>query len=368
MFSKVSPLLLLLLLVASVLLAGADGGKQQQQHKDSRVYDAKPSDAEHEEDDDADSSGSGSEHHDDDDKSHHDEDDKTHNDDDDQHHDSKYDHESFLGKEESHKFDEMSPEESKEKLAALFAKIDANNDTKVTPEEMQTHLAAIARGDRTRAAESRFHNLKATVNAKDLDSPLTHEEYKQAIYHEIVGDEPTDKSAQDTYNTQMVRDHARWLKADADGDKALNKSEFADFLHPEEAPSMKEIVVQETMMNTDKNKDGKVDLDEFMQDLHPSYVEDVKAKKQLPDWVQAEEKTFKEKLDTNKDGSLDPNEVYKWIVPDDFDHSHRETKHLFKLADENKDNALNKEEVLKKWETFVGHQATNYGNFGHEEL
>ncbi|PAA58133.1 hypothetical protein BOX15_Mlig012182g1 [Macrostomum lignano] len=360
MFSKASATLLLMLLgVSALLLAGAEGGKDR--HKDPRVFDAKPSDAEHEDDDDDETESGGDDHHDDD--KHGDEGD------DDDHHDSKYDHESFLGREESHKFDEMSPEESKEKLTALIGKIDTNNDTKVSPEEMQAWLAAVAKGERTRAAESRFHNLKATVNAKDLDSPLTLEEYKQAIHHEIIGDEPTDKSAQETYNTQMVRDQARWLKADADGDKLLNKTEFADFLHPEEAPSMKDIVIQETMMNTDKNKDGKIDLNEFMKDLHPEYENDVKNKKKLPDWVEAEEKQFKEKLDINKDGSLDPNEVYKWIVPDDFDHSHRETKHLFKITDENKDNALTKDEILKKWETFVGHQATNYGNFGsHDEL
>lgn len=79
--------------------------------------------------------------------------------------------------------------------------------------------------------------------------------------------------------------------ADQDGDKRLNKEEYADFLHPGKsichsswvlelnlltvfspAPSpspaevdhMKSIYIDERMEEMDKDKDGKVSLDEYI--------------------------------------------------------------------------------------------------------
>ena len=40
------------------------------------------------------------------------------------------------------------------------------------------------------------------------------------------------------------RDERRWKRADKDMDGALSKEEFMDFLHPEEADNMKDIVVE----------------------------------------------------------------------------------------------------------------------------
>ncbi len=40
------------------------------------------------------------------------------------------------------------------------------------------------------------------------------------------------------------RDRRRWDLADKDGDGSLSKPEFSDFLHPEEAEHMRDIVVQ----------------------------------------------------------------------------------------------------------------------------
>jgi len=44
------------------------------------------------------------------------------------------------------------------------------------------------------------------------------------------------------------RDHRRWTMADEDTDGKLNKLEFRNFLHPEEADHMKDIVVQVLML------------------------------------------------------------------------------------------------------------------------
>ena len=48
----------------------------------------------------------------------------------------------------------------------------------------------------------------------------------------------------------MRRDKRRWELADKDGDNELNKDEFADFLHPEEAEHMKDVIVLVTFLLT----------------------------------------------------------------------------------------------------------------------
>ncbi len=47
-----------------------------------------------------------------------------------------------------------------------------------------------------------------------------------------------------SYKDMMRRDERRWNRADKDGDGSLTKVEFVDFLHPEDAEHMRDIVVE----------------------------------------------------------------------------------------------------------------------------
>lgn len=67
-----------------------------------------------------------------------------------------------------------------------------------------------------------------------------------------------------SYKQMMTRDRRRWSVADVDRDEALNKEEFFAFLHPEETGHMRDIVVVETMEDIDKDKDGKISLEEYI--------------------------------------------------------------------------------------------------------
>ena len=62
----------------------------------------------------------------------------------------------------------------------------------------------------------------------------------------------------------VARDEKRFKKADKDSDGKLSKDEFAAFLHPENDESMKDIVVEETMEDIDKDKDGFLSLEEYI--------------------------------------------------------------------------------------------------------
>jgi len=60
----------------------------------------------------------------------------------------------------------------------------------------------------------------------------------------VEDEETSDEDDSYSYKEMMNRDKRRWEKADKDGDGFLTKEEFADFLHPEDAEHMRDIVIQ----------------------------------------------------------------------------------------------------------------------------
>ena len=52
-----------------------------------------------------------------------------------------------------------------------------------------------------------------------------------------------------------------------------------------------------------------------------------------PEWVQRERESFLKEHDVNHDGKLDAKEIKAWIIPDDYDHTLAESRHLLKEAD-----------------------------------
>lgn len=67
-----------------------------------------------------------------------------------------------------------------------------------------------------------------------------------------------------SYKDMRERDYRRFKLADEDYDGQLTFSEYVNFLHPEDAPHMREVVVKETLDDLDKNKDGSVSLEEYI--------------------------------------------------------------------------------------------------------
>lgn len=178
--------------------------------------------------------------------------------------------------------------------------------------------------------------------------------------------DPTDLEREDSgfsYKAMLTRDRRRWSVADRDGDDALTKTEFTDFLHPEESPYMRDVVVAETVEDIDKDDDGKVSVEEYIGDMYRATDDG----DDEPDWVKHERETFKTFRDKDGDGSLNNEEVKDWIIPQDFDHAEAESKHLIYEADSDSDEKLTKEEILNKYDVFVGSQATDFGEWNFFE-
>ena len=264
-----------------------------------------------------------------------------------------YDHEAFVGSEEAEKFDELPEEESIRRLGMIVDKIDEDGDGSVTETELEKWIIFTQTRYVREDSDKQFK-----THDKDKDGKVHWDEYKEATYGFLSEKDLSDSENDEFgYAHMIVRDERRWKKADVNGDNSCSIDEFRAFLHPEEYEHMKEIVTKETLEDIDKNKDGFVDLNEYIGDMFKP--EDGETE---PEWVQTEREQFAKYRDFNKDGKLDEKEIRAWIMPDDYNHAEAEAKHLIYEADDDKDGELSKEEILSHHDKFVGSQATDWGD------
>ncbi|XP_016124553.1 reticulocalbin-1-like isoform X1 [Sinocyclocheilus grahami] len=272
-----------------------------------------------------------------------------------------YDHEAFLGKEEAKTFDQLSPEESKERLGKIVDRIDTDKDGFISHAELHHWI---------KHRQSRYIEENVDKHWKEYDQNKDGKigwiEYKNTTYGYYMDAEFDDVDDKASYKAMLTRDERRFKSADRDGDGVATREEFTAFLHPEEFDHMRDIVIQETIEDIDKNGDGKIDLREYIGDMFtPGNGENE------PDWVTTEKKHFSEFRDMNKDGFLDASEVSHWILPGEVDHADNEAQHLIHETDKDNDDKITKKEILANWNMFVGSQATNYGEDltkRHDEL
>ncbi|KAM3597988.1 uncharacterized protein V6R79_012105 [Siganus canaliculatus] len=276
-------------------------------------------------------------------------------------HGFQYDHEAFLGKEEAKTFDQLTPEESKDKLAKIVDRIDTDKDGYVSHGELHYWI-------KHRQRRYIEENVNKHWNDYDQnhDGKIGWEEYKNTTYGYYHDEEFDDVEDKATYKTMLARDERRFKTADRDRDGIATRVEFTAFLHPEEYDHMKDVVVQETMEDIDKNGDGKIDLNEYIGDMYTP--EDGEGE---PDWVQTERKNFLDFRDINKDGFLDASEVGVWVLPGDIDHAENEAKHLIRETDTDKDGHLTLSELLDHMDFIRTSTITDFGGMvvdSHDEL
>ncbi|VVC98994.1 unnamed protein product [Leptidea sinapis] len=273
-----------------------------------------------------------------------------------EHHNKQFDHDAFLGEDQAKSFDQLPPEESKRRLGMIVDKIDADKDGFVSLVELKDWIRYTQKRYIVEDVEN--HWKQHNPNNEDL---ISWENYKKDVYGFM--DEMTDSEKKSkegaTYKNLLKRDRRRWQYADGDQDDSLNRTEFGAFLHPEDHSGMREVVVLETLEDIDVDKDGKLSLEEYIGDMYKP--EEGESVDEEPDWVKQEREQFTGYRDTNKDGFMDEKEVMDWIAPPEFDHADAEARHLVFEADTDADEKLTKDEILDKYDLFVGSQATDFG-------
>jgi Ca2+-binding EF-hand superfamily protein len=268
-------------------------------------------------------------------------------------HNAKYDHEAFVGEEEAKKYEKLSPAESKDRLSKLIPAIDKDSDGFLDKDELKNHIKYMQMRYVLKDVNRTWGHYE---QEKFVDGKLPWDEYKKAVY----GPEEAELSKE--YKEMMDRDRRRWKNADKSKDDQLTLEEYTCFMHPETCDDMKDIIVAETVEDIDKNKDGVIDMEEYIRDLYrPEQHE-----KQEPDWVKSEREMFQKHRDKDGDGKLNKEEMREWITPTGFDHAEAEANHLTHLADDDKDGKLSKDEILNHYDVFVGSQATDYGDQLHK--
>ncbi|CAL4093479.1 unnamed protein product [Meganyctiphanes norvegica] len=270
-------------------------------------------------------------------------------------HNTDYDHEAFLGEDLAHSFDDLSPTESKERLGKIVDKIDSDEDGFVTLVELQTWIDY---------SQKKYINEDVTRqwqanNPENLEK-MQWENYRTMVYGFMDNMDPSELEEEDgtSYSDMLNRDKRRWDTADLDQDGSLTFDEYKYFLHPEEADHMRMMVVQETMEDIDTDKDGKISLEEYIGDM---FLDENDKDAEEPAWVKNEREQFTQFRDKDGDGFMDEDEVKGWIIPPDYDHANAEAKHLIYEADSDQDEKLSKEEIINKYDLFVGSQATDFG-------
>lgn len=247
-------------------------------------------------------------------------------------------------------FEHLPPAVAKERLRKLATKMDRNFDRKIDRNELQAWIIRSFRMLAQEASTERFSD-----NNENADEFVTWEEYKKNEFEDL--DENEDAKNVDSSKLEdlsmMEADKFLFFAADVNKDGKLDRKEYVAFSYPEDHPHiMRTPVIQSVMISKDKNNDGKLDFQEFVGE---------RGKDQDKEWLISEKERFDTDMDENKDGSLDENEVYAWLVTDIEDDANEEVEHLFAGSDDDHDDFLSLDEIENHLDIFTGTEATDYG-------
>jgi len=246
---------------------------------------------------------------------------------------------------------DLEDEELQARLRKLVVRMDHNRDGYVDSEELTTWTLVSLYNIASQDAQEDF-----TFVDEDDDSHMTWAE----ITVETYDVDPNDKSEFDTdsfreYNKMYNRDRARFDAADIDKDGKLTEGEFLLFKNPLKDENVKAVVIDEALKAVDTDGDGKISLEEYLNDWHvkPTNVDE--------DFDELETDRFNDEYDRNSDGYLTGDELLFWLSPDNTEIAIDEAEHLIDMCDEDEDEKLTPDEIVDNHDLWVDSDATEYG-------
>ncbi|EDO47673.1 predicted protein, partial [Nematostella vectensis] len=277
-------------------------------------------------------------------------------------HNPEYDHDAFLGQDKK-EFDSLTPQESKRRLGLIVDRIDKDQDGRITYTEMKEWINyagnryAFDDGDRLwKAIKKREEQIAKKENKSfNPDAPIDWDLYKEDAFG---------KTITDANEKRYQRDRKQWEVADRNKDTKLSKEEFPALFHPSVFDYMQDLVLDESMLDIDTNRDGYISQEEFL-----GKATEEKGTEEEKEMIARRRQEFLEHRDTNKDGRLDRRELKDYLFPA-YDHVGAEAQHLINEVDKNEDGMLTKDEIMDNFEKFVGSRAAEFGQAlnRHEEF
>ncbi|XP_036855931.2 45 kDa calcium-binding protein isoform X2 [Manis javanica] len=281
----------------------------------------------------------------------------------------------FLGKDTGGFEEDAEPHKSRRKLMVIFSKVDVNTDGRVSAKEMQRWIMEkTAEHFQEAVAESKVHFRAVDP---DGDGHVSWDEYKvkflvskghneKEVAKKIRNEEELRLDEETQEVLENLRD--RWYQADSPPpDLLLTEEEFLSFLHPEHSRGMLKFMVKEIVRDLDQDGDKQLSLPEFIS-LPVGTVENQQGQDMDDGWVRDRKKEFEELIDANHDGVVTMDELEDYMDPMNEYNALNEAKQMIAIADENQNQHLEPEEVLKYSEFFTGSKLMDYARSVHEEF
>ncbi|XP_039116503.1 LOW QUALITY PROTEIN: calumenin-like [Dioscorea cayenensis subsp. rotundata] len=221
------------------------------------------------------------------------------------------------------------------RIVLLFPKID------VAPIDGRISLDELTDWNLQQAGREVMHRTKRDMDLHDKnhDGFVSFDEYEPPSWS---------LNAEDG-STWWKREH--FDASDVDGNGVLNLTEFNDFLHPADSSSPKLIhwLCKEEIRERDKDKDGKLNFQEYFHGLFDSIRNYEEAYNQSDSMEAPANKLFKE-LDKDNDGFLSVDELIPVISnlhPSERYYAKQQAEYVITQADADKDGQLSLKEMVE---------------------
>ncbi|XP_076472750.1 45 kDa calcium-binding protein-like [Babylonia areolata] len=281
--------------------------------------------------------------------------------------------EMFLGNHEE--FEKDRYEEAESKLKDIVYKVDSDKDGKLSVaeleawvnEKMEEHFS-----EATQENEEIFKHLDPDNNGKVHWKEyyvhfLLAKGFKQdlATRHVVDYDQiQLDPDAKE----ELIRYKFRWADADTEPmDNELTKEEFMSFRHPEQSEKTLNNMVVSILGGIDTNGDGVITEDEFAA-LPPGEVEGEEYQAMDKAWQKERQEEFRSALDLDHSGKVTKEELKRYLDPRNPIQALTEAKNLISYMDDDKDNALSMDEILRHKDIFISSKVMNFAANVHDEF
>ncbi|KRY08135.1 Calumenin-A, partial [Trichinella patagoniensis] len=267
-------------------------------------------------------------------------------------HSAHADHQVVLGsKKLAEEFDRLDADVAQSRLLTLAMTMDVDRDGFIDREELTHWIRGSLKKLEEEEAEMDFSQYDA-----DADGFVSWDEYRKSVY----GTFSVDEYENDTES--MIHDDELIFKvADMNKDGKLNLTEYFVLVHPEFYPQLQKTLAVVTVETKDTDGDGLLTFEEYNGEMSLDDQDQYTLSRRARMGV----------ADKDKDGKLNSDELYEFLSSEIDELVDEEVMHLFEIADMDHDSRLSMTEITSSYDTFVGSEATGYGELleiMHEEL